>query len=1094
MTDDELKAALTRLSQLQAKRGSERDAIALCDYILRSVTEAARPRTWATVLGAKANELQRVGRDNSDSKALQQAIDGYNASLRVRTRKAMPKQWAMTQMNRANALLSLGDVSNDAESYEAAVAGYDAALSVHTRQRMAGQWAMTQMNRAGALLGLAELLSDVNMFNAALAGYDAALEIRTRQAMPTEWAITQHNRANALLSLGDVSNDAEAFEAAIAGYDRALEVRTRETVPVEWAITQMNRANALLSLGQISGDATTYRAAVSGFDAALEVRTCAAMPFQWAATQMNRANALASLGEVSNDAAVFRDALAGYNAALQVRTHEATPAQWAITQMNRSNTLQRLGRISNDTEALDAALAGYNEVLKVHTRESMPLLWATTQVNRANALQRLGRMRNDLHALKAAVSAYDAALEIRTRLAMPVRWATTQLNRASAMQRLGEMSKDSNAYLAAVEGCDAALEVFAPETMPADWALTQMNRANALHRLGRLTLCDSPLVLAETSYREVSAKMSLGVSPRAHLKGLRGTLRVAADRADWQNVGSLGSSTLSRIGDIVGSLATRREIHVVLEDMTGIGDLTAAGLHRVGRPHDALAAVESGRAHLLRSQLLMDQAQLQPVQRAKLVAAQSRLVGARAVFDKAREVAAMSRDAQHAEANVHAAHTTFVEVLDEVGLNRSFAAPSIAEVSTAGAAAVVALSISEHGGLAFIIPADVTALDATHVLELPDLPTVAVSKLMGNVDGTGWYNGYNRFRADLVRTGGHGSLTGLTDWNATISLTLVVVWERLMGPLHERLRLLGVPAGGEVVLVPSGKLSPLPLHAAVATASDGSRSCFMDYWQVSYSPSLQAVVSSRKRAVEPARQGDRLLAITNPFGPNDEHCDLQVEDNPACRYFEHGKVVHLQRHDATIDQVRSLMPHASYLSFFCHGHWSPNDPDASHLQLAGSKLTVADLRQVRLNAARLVWLGACESGLPSVRDMPDEFQGLPTSLMQAGVPGVAATLWPVFNRHTEALMHGFYDRHRRQGQAPASAMHAAVSEMRGGSPSQHIKEAPLLRAAVSQSDQAFSTLSFRESASETQTSDQTASIFYDTTQPIHWAAFAYFGV
>jgi CHAT domain-containing protein len=431
-------------------------------------------------------------------------------------------------------------------------------------------------------------------------------------------------------------------------------------------------------------------------------------------------------------------------------------------------------------------------------------------------------------------------------------------------------------------------------------------------------------------------------------------------------------------------------------------------------------------------------------------------------------------------------------VLNTLGLNRGSPAPSVAEVAAAGVAAVVTLTVSESGGLAFIVPAGVTTLATAHVLELPGMTTAEVSRLLANADGTGWFDGYGRFHQDLVRTEGHGSASGLNAWNDTVVRLLEKMWDELMRPLSARLDLLGVADGGEVVIVPSGRLSSLPLHAAGTQADDGTWHTFMDRWRVSYAPSLQAAVTSRMRAVETVRQSNKLLAITNPIGPEDTHSDLGVEDNPACHHFESSNVVHLRGAEATVDRVAAELADATYVSFFCHGHWSFHDPDSSHLRLAGGQLTVADLGQIKFDKARHAWLGACESALTGL-DLPDEFLGLPGSLMQAGVPGVGATLWPVFNRHTETLMHSFYERHRSVGDSPIVAMQSAVQSLRLRAIRDVAPSTKRLRAAVARPE-TYSAMGFLDNdGRDSGFSSQAASIFHDTSAPIHWAAFIYVG-
>lgn len=68
------------------------------------------------------------------------------------------------------------------------------------------------------------------------------------------------------------------------------------------------------------------------------------------------------------------------------------------------------------------------------------------------------------------------------------------------------------------------------------------------------------------------------------------------------------------------SLPAQHQILRLIDDLTGIGDLAAYALVWLGRYGDAQAAVESGRAHLLRSQLQIAEAELVEADRARQLA------------------------------------------------------------------------------------------------------------------------------------------------------------------------------------------------------------------------------------------------------------------------------------------------------------------------------------------------------------------------------------------------------------------------------------------------------------------------------------------
>jgi CHAT domain-containing protein len=78
---------------------------------------------------------------------------------------------------------------------------------------------------------------------------------------------------------------------------------------------------------------------------------------------------------------------------------------------------------------------------------------------------------------------------------------------------------------------------------------------------------------------------------------------------------------------------------------------------------------------------------------------------------------------------------------------------------------------------------------------------------------------------------------------------------------------------------------------------------------------------------------------------------------------------------------------------------------------------------------RLAVLSACETGLPGL-DTIDEVVSLPIGMLQAGVAGVVASLWPVDDRSTMMLMVRFYDLWREQQLEPSEALRQAQQWIR----------------------------------------------------------------
>ncbi len=262
-----------------------------------------------------------------------------------------------------------------------------------------------------------------------------------------------------------------------------------------------------------------------------------------------------------------------------------------------------------------------------------------------------------------------------------------------------------------------------------------------------------------------------------------------------------------------------------------------------------------------------------------------------------------------------------------------------------------------------------------------------------------------------------------------------------MGPLDALLRRdLGLSSPRHIVVVPAGLLALLPLHAARRPVAQGG-GYFLRDWIVSYAPSTGSYVESRVRVIEPERQRKTLLAVTDPTE------DLGVAENPAVEFFEVEASRHLRGKAATLDAVVEVLPGAAYLSFYCHGIWSPNDPGGASLVLApaapggeGGRLSVRVLQDQNLQASRLAVLAACETGLVDLRQI-HEVIGLPAGFLEAGLPGVVASGWPVEARATQALVQAFFRAHL-EGRHPAEALREAQLAMLGSRPVEVARSRP----------------------------------------------------
>ena len=205
------------------------------------------------------------------------------------------------------------------------------------------------------------------------------------------------------------------------------------------------------------------------------------------------------------------------------------------------------------------------------------------------------------------------------------------------------------------------------------------------------------------------------------------------------------------------------------------------------------------------------------------------------------------------------------------------------------------------------------------------------------------------------------------------------------------------------------------------------------------------------------------------------------------RHFGRSRV--LRQEAATRKALRAELAEYPVLHFSCHGFANFAEPLEGGLAMANDEiLSLRDFLDSRLPKARLAVLSACETALPGTK-LPDEVLSLPTGLMQAGVDGVAGSLWSVLDESTMILMCRFYDLWREDGLPPAEALRRAqqwVRDTTNGEKVEYFKQ-PLpqftgARMAVETADSLYKLFSVKDPNAR------------DFSHPLHWAAFCYAGV
>jgi CHAT domain-containing protein len=993
---------------------------------------------------------------------LELGIAAYQLALQVRTRETFPEDWAGTQNNLATAYYSRIR-GERADNLEQAIAAFQLVLQVYTREAFPAQWAMTQNNLATAYRSRIRGERADNL-EQAITAFQLALQIYTREAFPEDWAGTQNNLAIAYS--GRIRGKrADNLEQAITAFQLALQIYTREMFPEQWATTQNNLANAYSD--RIRGKrADNLEQAIAAFQLALQVRTREEFPEQWAMTQNNLAIAYRSRirGERADN---LEQAITAYQLALQVRTREAFPEKWAMAQNNLAIVYS--ARIRGErADNLEQAIAVYQLALQVRTREAFPEDWATTQNNLANAYsERIRGERADN--LEQAIAAFQLALQIYTREAFPEDWAMTQNNLAIAYSdRIrGKHADNLEQTIAALQ---LALQVRTREAFPQDWAGTQNNLANAYSDRIRGERADN-LKQAIASYQLALQVYTCETFPKECRLASRSLGNLHFDQQNW-NAAAQAYDIALEAAEILYQSCIFLEGQAA--ELSENGDLHHRATYAHAKNNNlqtALLTLELGRARGLSDSLAHDRANLDQLKttRPDLVDRYQTLtqeIHTLEIQQRNPETNQPDRLRQELSQTRQALTETIATIQQVENYETFLKSPTFSDITRALTPdqAIVYITTTPAGSLALVLTPD----SEIYPVWLNELTQKQLQELIND-----WFSTYNKQQNDRQT------------WLNTIDQTTQVLWDKVMGAIVQKLTELHLP---QAVLIPTGYLGLLPLHAAWTaddTTPTGKRYA-LDTIHFTYAPNARSLREARE--LGDRTPADSILAIENP---TQDLANTAREIESALHCFGDRRT-HLRHTQATHAAVLAALPRHTVLHCACHGTANLAAPLNSGLVMSDKLLTLRDIFALKLNqqnnGIRLAILSACETGLSGTETV-DEVISLPTGLLQAGVAGVAASLWAVSDLSTMMLIARFYDYWQIEKLDPDQALRQAQIWIRDTTNQEKAdyleNQIPALsgdRLSPDVAEHFYEAIAFKDPSAK------------DFAHPYYWAAFGYFGV
>ncbi|KAI0291353.1 CHAT domain-containing protein [Multifurca ochricompacta] len=230
---------------------------------------------------------------------------------------------------------------------------------------------------------------------------------------------------------------------------------------------------------------------------------------------------------------------------------------------------------------------------------------------------------------------------------------------------------------------------------------------------------------------------------------------------------------------------------------------------------------------------------------------------------------------------------------------------------------------------------------------------------------------------------------------------------KLVGrPVIDRLRGLGVPEQSRIWWCPTSVFCSLPLHAMGPIPSDdGVKRYFSDLYIPSYTPTLSALIESRKPSPKTSIQPS-LLLVANPdeslpgaFG------EMEIIQSLNSRL----PVATLCGKNATPAGVVEGLRHHGFAHFVCHGKLETGKPfDASFKLFGDERLTLLDIVRSRLPAAEFAFLAACHTAELTDDSIADEGLHLTAAVQYCGFRSVVGTMWEMADIDGSEIAENFY--------------------------------------------------------------------------------------
>ncbi|KAH8980396.1 CHAT domain-containing protein [Lactarius hatsudake] len=270
----------------------------------------------------------------------------------------------------------------------------------------------------------------------------------------------------------------------------------------------------------------------------------------------------------------------------------------------------------------------------------------------------------------------------------------------------------------------------------------------------------------------------------------------------------------------------------------------------------------------------------------------------------------------------------------------------------------------------------------------------------------GFYDRANKLRDELVEARKHGLDSDVYQY--ALCSVLKGLYELVGEPVIDRLLCLGVPEQSRIWWCPTSVFCSLPLHALgpIPSSDPSDKRYFSDLYIPSYTPSLSALIESRKASLQMLEKPSLLLVAQ----PEDSLPGVKGEIKVIRSLEPRVTVADLVSSEATPSSVVEGLRGSRFAHFACHGVLEAGKPFEASIKLhGGSRLTLLDIAQSRLPDAEFAFLSCCHAAEITQDSVADEALHLTAAMQYCGFRSVVGTMWEMADMDGRILAKNFYE-------------------------------------------------------------------------------------